>query len=431
VAESTWTLAVRHDGYVFRRFGLRVVEGPDEGLEARSSGEEATVGTEPGNDLLLTDRTVSRHHLLVRATARGIELRDLDSTNGTVLGGYRIRTAYAEPRSLIAVGRSVIQLDLLEEEIREELSGADHFGRVLGTSPAMRRMFALLERFAPTEGVILLEGETGTGKEVIAESVHQLSARSAGPFVVVDCGAIPPTLIESELFGHVRGAFTGAAQARRGAFEAAGGGTLFLDEIGELPLEVQPVLLRALESRTFRRVGEQQPTSADFRVIAATNRDLRAEVNRGRFRADLFYRLAVLRVKVPPLRDRSGDVPLLVHHFCQELGAGEEIRLPADLVTALAGQRWPGNVRELRAAVQRALLFGDAVRWREGAAAAPPAIDLSVTYGEAKERAVAVWEADYVRALVGAFEGNVSRSARAVGMSRSHLRALLTRYGGS
>ena len=428
---TTRTLEVRPGGFAFRRFTLRVVEGPDRGLQATSAGEEATAGTAPGNDLLLTDPTVSRHHLAVRAGRHGLELSDLGSTNGTVLGGYRIRAALVEPGALLRAGQDVIRIDLLDEELLEPVSERDRFGEVIGASAAMRRLFAVLERFAGTDGTVLLEGETGTGKEILAEAIHQESPRRGGPFVVVDCGAIAPTLIESELFGHARGAFTGADRDRRGAVGAARGGTLFLDEIGELPLELQPVLLRLLESGTYARVGEQRRHEADLRVIAATNRDLRAEVNRGRFRADLFYRLAVLRAVVPPLRERLEDVPLLVHHFCRQLAADEGSRLPDDLVTALSRQRWPGNVRELRAAVQRALVLGDATGWREGQAAPPEArdLDLAVTYGQAKERAVQAWEADYMHRLMRQFAGNQSRAARAAGMSRAHLRALLVRYG--
>jgi len=433
VAERTRTLEVRRDGYAFRRFRLRVIEGPDRGLEAASSGEEATAGTAPGNDLLLRDPTVSRHHLAIRATAGGLELRDLGSTNGTILGGYRVKLAVLEPGALLRAGEDVIRVELLDEEVLEPVSARAQFGALIGDSPAMRRLFAVLERFAAGQGTVLLEGETGTGKELVAEAIHREGPRRGGPFVVVDCGAVPPTLLESELFGHARGAFTGAERDRRGAVAAARGGTLFLDEIGELSLEVQPVLLRLLESGTFARVGEQRRQAADIRVIAATNRDLREEVNRGRFRADLFYRLAVLRVRVPPLRERLQDVPLLVRHFCRQLTGeeGDEGRLPDDLVTALSRQRWPGNVRELRAAVQRALIFGDATRWREGQVGpdAPTLVDVGMTYGEAKERAIGAWEADYVRRLLEQYGGNQSRAARAVGMSRAHLRALMGRYG--
>jgi DNA-binding NtrC family response regulator len=419
----------------FDRFAVVVATGPDEGLKLVSAGEETSIGTDPGNDLVLRDRSVSRHHLVIRATPRGLELRDLGSTNGTVLGGYRVMSALLEPGALVGCGRSVLRVDPTGEEVRESLSAREEFGRAIGVSPAMRRVFAQMERFAPAEGTVLLEGETGTGKELLAHAIHEASGRASGPFVVVDCGAIPVTLIESELFGHVRGAFTGAADARRGAFEAAHGGTVFLDEVGELPLAVQPVLLRVLENRTVKRVGDDRRIPVDVRVVAATHRDLRQEVNRSRFRADLYYRLAVLRLRVPALRERREDIPVLVRHFCAAMaGAGEgeptPPALPDELVTALAAQSWPGNVRELRSAVQRAILLGDAAVWQDPLSPGPDSIvDLGQTYGEAKERATALWEAAYVRRLIEMFDGNLTRAARAVGMSRNYLRQLAERHG--
>ena len=437
---SGTTTAIRPTEIVFDRFALRVATGADEGVEVTSTGEETTVGTDPGNDLVLTDRAVSRHHVAIRVTARGLELRDLGSTNGTVLGGYRVMSALVEPGALIGVGRTVLRLDQVSGEVRETLSPREQFGRAIGVSQAMRRAFALMERFAPSEGTVLIEGETGTGKELIAQALHEASPRAEGPFVVVDCGAIPVTLIESELFGHVRGAFTGATENRRGAFEAARGGTLFLDEIGELPAAVQPVLLRVLEDRTVKRVGDDRRIAIDVRVLAATHRDLREEVNRSRFRADLYYRLAVLRLRVPALRERREDIPILVRHFCDTFAAEDEEaglagRPPAsslsdELITALSGQSWPGNVRELRSAVQRALLLGDAAVWQDPLARAPDAlVDVSRTYGDAKEEATARWEAAYVQRLIAMFGGNLARAARAVGMSRTHLRKLAERYG--
>jgi DNA-binding NtrC family response regulator len=434
---------------VFHRIRLVVVSGPDAGVDALSQNEEITVGTVEGNDLILADRTVSRHHLAIRATARGLELRDLGSTNGTVLGGYKVLRAQVEPGALIGCGKSVLRLETTDEQVREPLSEAASFGQVLGASPAMRRMYGILQRFAPTDGTILLEGETGSGKELIAEAIHAASPRAQGPFIVVDCGAIPPTLLESELFGHVRGAFTGASERRIGAFEAARGGTLFLDEIGELPLARQPVLLRALEDRSYKRVGEDTRQELDVRVVAATHRDLREEVNRGRYRADLFFRLAVLRVRVPPLRERREDIPLLIRHFCEVLRreAGEDadaasgaraappsdagaVPLAEDLITALAAQSWPGNVRELRSAVQRAMVLGSASSWAgERMPHGHPIVDLNETYGEAKEQAIARWERKYVRHLLERFGGNQSRAAAAVGMSRNYLRKLADRYG--
>ena len=419
---------------LFHKLRLVVTSGANAGAVAVSKGEEITVGTVPGNDLLLNDRTVSRHHCSIRVTPRGLLLTDLGSTNGTVLGGYRVLRAMVEPGALIGCGKTVLRLET-DEPVREALASEDRFGQVLGHSPAMRRMYGMLQRYAPTDGTILLEGETGSGKELLAEAIHAASPRAQGPFIIVDCGAIAPTLIESELFGHVRGAFTGAVDRRIGAFEAARGGTLFLDEIGELPLDRQPVLLRALEDRTFKRVGEDTRQDLDVRVVAATHRDLREEVNKGRFRADLFFRLAVLRVRVPALRERREDIPMLIRHFCAALAQEDEDApqpppaLAEDLVTALAAQSWPGNVRELRAAVQRAIVLRDAaraqdVRPQDGG----QLLDLSESYGDAKERAIARWERKYVRLLIERFGGNLSQAAQAVGMSRNYLRKLAERY---
>jgi DNA-binding NtrC family response regulator len=288
---------------------------------------------------------------------------------------------------------------------------------------------------------VLLEGETGTGKSLLAEALHEAGTRRGAPFMVLDCGAIPPTLIESELFGHEKGAFTGAAAARRGIFEAAAGGTVFLDEIGELPLDMQPRLLRALEDRQVRRVGGNDQIKLDVRVLAATNRDLRQEVNRGRFRSDLFYRLATVRLRVPPLRERRDDIAVLACHFWAQFAGDAGAAPPAELLADWLKRDWQGNVRELRSAVERAVLFDDPAVWAEisatislpdtsdRAAAAAADFDDAASFRVAKERAVAEWERGYIRELVRRHDGNLSRAARAARMDRNHLRELLRRHG--
>jgi transcriptional regulator with GAF, ATPase, and Fis domain len=296
------------------RFALRVMSGPDAGLSQPSDAEEFVVGTAPGNQLVLKDPTVSRHHLSVTATTKGFLLRDLGSTNGTTVAGLRVEAAYLSAGALVGAGETQLRFELLEDEVHEPLAKESAWARLLGSSPAMRRIFALMPKLAASTSTVLLYGETGTGKGLIAESIHQEGPRATQPFVVIDCGAIPPTLIEAELFGHERGAFTGAHGARAGGFELAQGGTVFLDEIGELPLEMQPKLLRALEERTVKRLGGSERIALDVRVIAATSRDLHQEVNRGTFRSDLFYRLNVVRLRVPPLRERSEDSALLAAH---------------------------------------------------------------------------------------------------------------------
>lgn len=443
-------MTIRPREVAFSRFQVQALEGPDQGASALSEGTELAVGTAPGNQLVLADRTVSRHHCLIQITPEGFLLKDLGSTNGTTLGGYRIREAFLRSGATVGVGGTSLRFEVLADEVREPISeeSVDPQGRVLGASAAMRRIFAALPRVAAADATVLLEGETGTGKGAITELIHQMSPRAGGPFVVIDCAAIPPTLIEAELFGHAKGAFTGAQAARAGAFEAAQGGTVMLDEIGELRLDLQPKLLRALEERQIRRIGSVEPVKLDVRVIAATNRDLRQEVNKGGFRSDLYYRLNVVRIRIPPLRERREDIPLLCAHFYRQFSREADPSPPAELVEALMRQDWPGNVRELRGAVERAVLMGDPELWREtvlgaeapasddaSAAAAASATaagepgDLDLSFRSAKERATARWERTYVEALVRAHGGNLSRAARAARMDRNYLRELLRRYG--
>ena len=426
---STDVVAHRLTALTYRRFRVTALDGDNPGASATSDSTELAIGSADGNQLVLRDPTISRHHCAIRVTARGFQLRDLGSTNGTWLAGHLVESAYLRPGSTFRVGTTTIRFDHLDDEIRETLSDDDRFGDVLGQSPAMRRIFALLPRIAAADSTVLLDGETGTGKGLLADAIHRQSARAGGPFVVVDCASIPPSLIESELFGHERGAFTGAIAARAGAFESAEGGTIFLDEIGELPLDLQAKLLRALEDRVVKRIGATRTVRLDVRVIAATNRDLREEVNRGGFRADLFYRLDVVRLRVPPLRERREDIPLLVTHFYRSFTGDDGAVAPEALVAPLREHAWPGNVRELRSAVERAVLLADPALWLEPAAAGAPPDDDRLSFRESKERAIASWERDYVIALLARHGGNLSRAARAARMDRAHLRELLRRYG--
>jgi two-component system, NtrC family, response regulator GlrR len=415
----------------FPRYRLTVIEGPDRDAAIDGGEAELSIGSAPANALILTDSAVSRHHVAITPTPRGHLVRDLGSTNGTAINGVVVERAYLAPGAVIAIGQSRLRFDAIGGEERAALSSDARWGRALGASEAMRRIFAVLPRLADSDATILLEGETGTGKGLLAEAIHDASPRAGGPFIVLDCGAIPPTLIESELFGHEKGAFTGASSARIGGFEAARGGSVFLDEIGELPLDMQPKLLRAIEDRVVKRVGGNEPVRLDIRIIAATNRDLRSEINQGRFRSDLYYRLNTFRLRIPPLRERREDIALLVAHFYRQLNPGEPP--PAELLAELARHDWPGNVRELRAAVERAVLLGDPAVWRalSGDASVTPEDDRFVdgtSFRAAKERAVAAWERDYVRTLIARHDGNLSRAARAVRMDRNHLRELLRRH---
>ncbi len=415
-------------------FSLVVVEGPDAGAVVRARASELSVGIMPGNNLVLSDPTVSRHHFSVTATPEGFLLRDLGSSNGTWVFGVRIDRGYVGDGARVRAGRTTLRIEQAQEEICETLSPEDRFGTILGSSPAMRRIFAALPSIARSDSTVLLEGETGTGKSVLATAIHEASPRAGRPLVVLDCAAVAPTLIESELFGHVKGSFTGAVADRAGVFESASGGTLFIDEIGEMPLDMQPRLLRALEERTVKRVGDNRRIKIDARVIAATNRDLRAEVNRGTFRADLYYRLNVVRLHVPPLRERTGDIEQLARHFYGELVPGSEI--PTELLDILSRQTWQGNVRELRAAVERAVLFDDpsmlALGEEAPKSAGPsgaPRFDLRLPFRVLKQQAADAWEKDYLTELCATTANNISEAARVARMDRSHLRTLLKKYG--
>src|SRR5262245_22729976 len=316
------TPAARADGVRPRR--LPVVRGPQVVLSWDSTADRAAIGSHASNDLVLDDRTVSRFHCEIRIDAEGTHVLDLDSRNGTCVDGLRIKEAWLREGSLLRVGKSSVRFQVANEVNRLPVSARTDFGVLCGHSVAMRIVFEQLERAAANDDNVLMEGDTGTGKEGAARALHDQGPRRQGPFVIVDCGAVPAGILESELFGHERGAFTGATERRVGAFEAAAAGTLVLDEIGELPLDLQPKLLRVLEQRQIRRLGTNQHVPVDVRVIAATNRDLRGEVNAGRFRSDLYFRLAVLRIALPPLRARPEDIPLLVDRFVAQLGADAE-----------------------------------------------------------------------------------------------------------
>jgi len=414
-------------------FRVRVVEGRDTGLVAESSGVELTIGVARGNHLRLSDPTVSRHHCAFVLTAEGVEVSDLDSTNGTTLGGYRIRSAFAAHGAMVGVGETMLAFEETSEKVSEPLSRLRRFGPVLGQSDLMRRLFALAERVAATDSTVLLEGETGTGKGLFAGALHGASPRAGRQFVVVDCGALPRNLIESELFGHEKGSFTGARATRAGMFEAASGGTVFLDEVGELPLDLQPKLLRVLENREVRRIGSEVRHPVDIRIIAATNRDLRRDVNSGAFRSDLWYRLNTFRLVMPPLRERREDIPLLVARFHSQLVEDPTAAPPPDLVAAMQRGSWPGNVRELRSAVERAVIFDDPSAWNrddqiEGTGSGPADFDPSVPFRAAKLHAVSRWECAYLEELMRRAGGNLSRAARAAKMDRGHLRDLLHRH---
>jgi len=431
---------------------LVVVSGSARGKRVKL-GERLTVGKAADNDLVLPDDTVSRHHCELERTATGIIVRDLGSTNHTRVGRTAVREAVIESGSTIVVGS--VELLLRGEPNRTQVlpSEATSFGEALGTSLSMRQIFGVLERIAPTDASVLLEGETGTGKDVLARSIHQISARKDQPFVVVDCGAVSYNLIESELFGHERGAFTGAVAARQGAFEIAGRGTVFLDEVGELPLDVQPKLLRVLESGEFRKVGGNKPLHAEARIVAATKRNLKEEVERGKFREDLYFRLSVVPITVPPLRTRREDVPALVEQFLDLARKRDPnasaISLTRETVSALAAHDWPGNVRELRNVLDRAIYIAAAGGEREirlvdlpvspgsisgsgqpsAGNAGYPAFDAEKSYREIRSDFESEFERRYVAWLLDRHSGNISAAAREAKMDRKHLYDLARKRG--
>ncbi|MBM7112163.1 sigma 54-interacting transcriptional regulator [Archangium primigenium] len=421
------------EGPAVRRFVLTVVEGPSPGAVWDSVSDACSIGSHPSNDFNLDDATVSRFHCEIRVGPRGARVKDLDSTNGVILDGVQVAEGYLRGGSLLRLGRAVVRFDYTPDNNRLPVSELTRFGSLVGESVPMRMCFALLERAAGRDVTVLLEGETGTGKSQAAQAIHQASARRDKPFLTVDCGAIPAELLESELFGHEKGAFTGAAARRIGAFEEAHGGTLFLDEIGELPAELQPKLLRVLEAREIRRVGTNTYVPVDVRIIAATNRDLRAEVNAGRFRSDLFFRLAVLRIPLPPIRQRPEDLSLLVEQTLLGLGADPErtqaLRSPG-FISKLEQAAWPGNVRELRNYLERCLVFEDAVALSD---VAPQGgrfeVDAKVPYAESRRLALDDFERRYLRALLALHQGKVSQAASSADMDRVYLYRLLRRHG--
>jgi DNA-binding NtrC family response regulator len=413
-------------------FELVILRGPDTGARFRPRGERTVIGTHPSCDVLLKDATVSRFHAEIVSQGGVLRLSDLDSTNGTRVDGVLIYGAALAPRQVITIGDTELRVEADERPVEVAISSRREFGVMVGRSPAMARAFALLERAAASEATVLLDGETGTGKEAAAESIHREGKRKNGPFVVVDCGAIPPDLLESELFGHEKGAFTGASQAREGAFEAASGGTLFLDEIGELAPDLQPKLLRVLEKREVKRVGRTRYVPVDVRIIAATNRSLRAEVNAQRFRSDVYYRLAVIEVRLPALRERREDLPLLVEHFVSALPRerreeAEALSTP-EFLAHLGRHSWPGNVRELRNYLERCLALREQPPFVANDDSLEPVVDITKPLKEARESWTVPLERAYLKEILAAHHGNISAVARAAGVERITLYRLLAKY---
>jgi DNA-binding NtrC family response regulator len=447
------------EGFPVEKLQLTVVDGVDVGVGGTFEQSVIRIGADPLCDVALTDPTVSRMHAELRRRGDALELIDLKSTNGTYVDGINVGTVDISTRSLFQVGKTHIRVAKLTEQVAIEVTDRTRYGSMIGRSAALREIFSILDRVAPSDLSVVIEGETGSGKELIARAIHENSNRSDQPFVVFDCSAFPATLLESELFGHERGAFSGADRRHHGVFERANGGTIFFDELGEMDIEFQSKFLRVLETGDVRRVGGEKMFHVDVRVVAATNRNLDDLVEEKKFRSDLYYRLAKVRFRIPALRDRVEDIPLLAEYFlnqmCTDLSA--KPLLTEDAVRALQEYRWPGNIRELRNVVERAVAFCD-----EGIVTASyfrSELDLSLGGGalgrgpdplgrvgsgggrstaiplgplepfrQAKEAVVADFELGYLRRLLEINGNNISKAAREAQIDRRHLYRLLKKH---
>jgi DNA-binding NtrC family response regulator len=418
--DSTQTFAERAVLPAPRPVRLRVVRGPDCGRELLLDGAAALLGSGRDCTLVLTDPTVSLLHARLCVVDGHLRVQDLGSRSGTRYLGARIRDALVPPGSTLELGGTSVAL-LPTTPPPEPLSPREELEGMVGRSQSMRRLFARVERVARTQTTVLIQGETGVGKELVALALHRLSERARTPFCVIDCCTMSPELMQSQLFGHARGAFTGASRDVKGAVERVRGGTLFLDEVGELPLALQPLLLRVLDTRTFSRAGEDRVRGADFRLVAATHQDLKSLVSAGRFREDLYYRLSATTLTVPPLRERMEDIPLLAEALARE-ATGRPSSLCAATLASLCAYSWPGNVRELRNTVERVLALGPGALPGSPSGGAPP------DFHRARELALQSFERSYLDALLRR-HGSAAAAMTAAGLSRSHFFERLKAHG--
>ncbi|HLL01464.1 MAG TPA: sigma 54-interacting transcriptional regulator, partial [Myxococcaceae bacterium] len=429
-----------------RRFRFTVLEGPQPGQTKDSNADTFSLGSHALNDLVLDEPTVSRFHCEVKIDRDGARVRDLDSRNGTMLDGVHVREAWLRGGSVLRLGRVSVRFDFSPESNRLLISEKTTFGELVGTSAVSRASFALMERAAASDATVLLEGETGTGKSRAALSIHRASARASGPFLTVDCGAIPGNLLESELFGHEKGSFTGATTTKLGKFELAEDGTVFLDEIGDMSLMLQAKLLRVLQEREFERVGGVKRIKLRARVIAATHRTLADEVATGRFREDLYQRLKVITLQIPPLRDRPEDIPLLVHHLLERIN--EKVhkrvtRVPPEVLQHLSRLPWRGNVRELENVLTRAVVLApgevllgadlpalepgsepDRALPSSGPMFAPPPVDDPSQIPTLDEA-----ERMLIQRAMAVTKGHKGKTCQILGISRPTLERKLQKYG--
>jgi DNA-binding NtrC family response regulator len=421
-----------------QKIRVTVLDGPDKGVSFEGAQDEVRIGGSEENDVLLHDPSVSRRHAAIRLTADGLRVTDLGSTNGTFMGDVRIHDVVLQGTQELYIGATRVRVEPLAQSVEKDVSAGVRFGRLVGTSVAMREVFAVLERIASSDLTVLVEGETGTGKELVADAIHRNSPRAGGAFIAVDCGATPKDAIEAELFGSDKPGPTG--RPRQGALSAAEGGTLFLDEVAELPLEAQGKFLRVLESREYRALGAEKPSTADVRVVVATSRNLPREVKEGRFRQDLYYRLSAVVVKLPPLRSRLEDVPVLVETILEDInrrrtaqGVPPYPSLDRRAMELLSHYDFPGNVRELRNLVERfAVLGADPSALAQSTPDARDGggfeIRTELPFHDAKEIWTDIFEKTYLTKLLQVHNNNVSAAARTSGIDRRHLQRLMVKH---
>jgi DNA-binding NtrC family response regulator len=413
---------------------VRVKQGGTEMLH-EISGESFTIGKDPSNALVVQDRFISSRHLKVTRKESLFHVVDLNSTNGTFLGTARIFDVEVPLNTVLRVGET----ELIFEPLSQGRQDAPFHG-IIGNDPSIRQLVELIERVAPSSAAVTILGESGTGKELVAKALHLCSGRAEQPFIPVNCAAISKELIESELFGHEKGAFTGAQATRKGAFEEAHGGTLFLDEIGELPVDLQAKLLRALENGEIKRVGASRPIHVDVRVVAATNKDLITCVREGKFREDLYYRLCVIPLVLPPLRNRRGDLSLLSDSFVRAYSPrGQTVKLAPAAVERLHEHPWPGNVRELRNVVHRALLLRKGpkiedtdISFDQEYSRDPfggSGLSLALPVGMTLDKIVELMERQIIEATLRRHHNNKEKTAKELGLARSTLFKRLRDWG--
>jgi len=431
---------------------ISVVKGGTGGGVRTFSKDIIRIGAHHRSDVIINDGTVSRFHCEIHKHSDGYRLVDEGSTNGTYIGQLRIREVYLYAGCEFQIGNTTLSFSPQVEQISVEESTQSRCGSLIGGSRKMRSIYSLIERLAPSDLSVVIQGETGTGKELVAQAIHQHSRRADQPLVIFDCSAVPEHLIESELFGHEKGAFSGAIRTHAGVFEQADGGTLFLDELGELSISLQPKLLRALESGMIRRVGGERTIKVDVRIISATNRHLDDMVKNQTFRQDLFYRLAKVQLPLPPLREREGDVVMIAEHFLERLNQQNKgyryiSGITPNALHQLAAWSWPGNIRELRNVIERAYTFADRemihsadlttqiqtvqahqVIEDQGQGSLNFDIPESCSLKEAKERIISTFEKDYLQQLLER-HNNISAVSREAGIDRRHVYRLMKKYG--